>query len=136
MRYDLRTPLQPPSRGNVPTQAQEFTEEFISALSTVCPDLLIQFEDFASTRVFSYLSLFRTRYRMSNDAIQGSSTPGTPREGHWIVSYGAGNAGIGIAMVLMGFFTEAWNEEERRARFWTVDSQGLIYEGHDAWSRQ
>lgn len=139
MRYD------PPSymrqRANVHAQAQEFMEEFMSALSTVCPALLIQFEDFASTRAFSYLSLFRTRYRMFNDDIQGTGAvvlsgflnaarlSGTPRERHRIVFYGAGSAGIGVAKMLMGFFPEAWSEEEKRARVWTVDSQGLIYEG-------
>jgi len=116
-------------------------EEFISALSTLCPHLLIQFEDFASARAFSYLALFRTRYRVFNDDIQGTGAvvlagflnaarlSGTPREGHRVVFYGAGSAGIGVARMLMGFFPEAWTEEERRARIWTVDSQGLIYEG-------
>src|SRR6266404_8958364 len=99
-------------RAGPPTQAQEFMEEFMSVLSTVCPDLLIQFEDFASARAFSYLSLFRARYRMFNDDIQGTGAvvlsgflnaarlSGTPREGHRIVFYGAGSAGIGVAKML------------------------------------
>ena len=142
-RCDLSSSLQPSvytSTYRLFMQAQEFMEEFMSALSTVCPHLLIQFEDFASARAFSYLSLFRTRYRVFNDDIQGTGAvvlsgflnaarlSGAPREAHRIVFYGAGSAGIGVAKMLMGFFPADWSEDARRARIWTVDSQGLIYE--------
>lgn len=45
-----------------------------------------------------------------------------------ILFFGAGSAGVGVAMQLMSFFTlNGLSKEEARQRIWLVDSQGLVY---------
>ncbi|EKM57606.1 uncharacterized protein PHACADRAFT_115852 [Phanerochaete carnosa HHB-10118-sp] len=127
-------------------EMNEFMEEFMHEMSVVFPELLIQFEDFATDKAFSFLSSFRDRYPLFNDDIQGtgavvlsgflnaaklsSAASDRPLADHRILFLGAGSAGVGVGMQLMSFFKlQGLSEEEARQRIWLVDSQGLIYDG-------
>jgi malate dehydrogenase (oxaloacetate-decarboxylating)(NADP+) len=54
---------------------------------------------------------------------------GKPPSTHRILFFGAGSAGVGVAMQLMSFFKlQGLSEDEARERIWLVDSQGLVYD--------
>jgi malate dehydrogenase (oxaloacetate-decarboxylating)(NADP+) len=92
-----------------------------------------------------WLERFRNQYPLFNDDIQGtgavvlsgfinaaklsSAASGKPLTSHRILFFGAGSAGVGVAMQLMSFFTlQGLSENEARERIWLVDSQGLIFD--------
>ncbi|KAJ7691596.1 hypothetical protein B0H17DRAFT_1159772 [Mycena rosella] len=133
----------------IPRPTEEMTafmDEFMHEMSVAFPKLLIQFEDFSTDHAFLYLERYRNQYPVFNDDIQGtgavvlsgfinaarlaSGASGQPLNTHRILFFGAGSAGVGVAMQLMSFFTlEGMSEQEARERIWLVDSQGLVYIG-------
>jgi malate dehydrogenase (oxaloacetate-decarboxylating)(NADP+) len=50
----------------------EFLEEFMREMALSFPKLLVQFEDFTTDHAFEFLDLFRDRYPVFNDDIQGT----------------------------------------------------------------
>ncbi|KAJ7635027.1 hypothetical protein FB45DRAFT_1056974 [Roridomyces roridus] len=127
-------------------QMTEVMDEFMAEMTKAFPKLLIQFEDFSTDHAFLYLERYRNQYPVFNDDIQGtgavvlagfinaarlsSAASGQPLTSHRILFFGAGSAGVGVAMQLMSFFTlEGLSEQEARERIWLVDSQGLVYNG-------
>ncbi|KZS96366.1 malic enzyme [Sistotremastrum niveocremeum HHB9708] len=123
----------------------DFMEEFMAEMKNTFPKLLVQFEDFTTDHAFEYLGAFRDRYPVFNDDIQGtgavvlsgfvnaakqaSLASGRPLSDHRILFFGAGSAGVGVAMQLLSFFTiSGLSEAEARERVWFVDTQGLIYD--------
>lgn len=103
------------------------------------------FQDFTTDHAFAYLDRYRNKYPVFNDDIQGtgavvlsgfinaaklaSEASGQPLTSHRILFFGAGSAGVGVAMQLMSFFTmQGLSKEEARDRIYFVDSQGLIYD--------
>ncbi|KAF8531081.1 malic enzyme [Gautieria morchelliformis] len=127
----------------------EFMEEFMREMSLAFPQLLVQFEDFSTEHAFAYLDIFRHRYPVFNDDIQGtgcvilsgffnaaklsSASSGLPLTEHRILFLGAGSAGVGVGAQLMSFFTlQGMSKEEARSRIWLVDSQGLVYDKRGA----
>jgi malate dehydrogenase (oxaloacetate-decarboxylating)(NADP+) len=149
-------------RTRVPNdEMTQFMEEFMREMSLAFPQLLVQFEvctvfsamrppltrlqDFSTEHAFTYLDMFRHRYPLFNDDIQGtgcvilsgflnaaklsSAASGLPLSEHRILFLGAGSAGVGVATQLMSFFTlQGLSEQQARERVWFVDSQGLIYD--------
>ncbi|EGO03883.1 hypothetical protein SERLA73DRAFT_165450 [Serpula lacrymans var. lacrymans S7.3] len=126
-----------------------FMDEFMHEMSVTFPKLLVQFEDFSTDHAFMYLERFRNQYPLFNDDIQGtgavvlagfinaarlsSQASGRPLTSHRILFLGAGSAGVGVAMQLLSFFTNAGlSVDEARKRIWLVDSQGLVYNGRGA----
>ncbi|KAJ7064953.1 hypothetical protein C8F01DRAFT_782468 [Mycena amicta] len=122
----------------------DFMDEFMREMSLQFPKLLVQFEDFSTDHAFLYLERYRNQYPVFNDDIQGtgavvlsgfinaarlaSAASGQPLTSHRILFFGAGSAGVGVAMQLMSFFTlEGLSEEEARDRIYLVDTQGLVY---------
>lgn len=122
-----------------------FMDEFMHAMSTLFPKLLLQFEDFSTDHAFAYLKRFRHKYPVFNDDIQGtggvvlsgflnaaklsSAASSLPLSSHKILFLGAGSAGVGVAQQLMSFFTlQGLTAQEARERVWFVDSQGLIFD--------
>jgi malate dehydrogenase (oxaloacetate-decarboxylating)(NADP+) len=64
-----------------------------------------------------------------NAAKLSSLASGQPLSSHRILFFGAGSAGVGVAMQLMSFFRlQGLSEDEARERIWLVDSQGLVYD--------
>lgn len=127
-----------------PAEMTEFMDEFMAAMRTVFPKLLIQFEDFSTDKAFTYLTRYQNKYPLFNDDIQGTGAvvlsgflnaaklsaeaSGRPLEDQRILFLGAGSAGVGVANQLLAFFRlQGMSEEEARRRIWLVDSQGLIY---------
>lgn len=124
----------------------EFMDEFMHEMSVAFPKLLVQFEDFSTDNAFLYLQRYRNKYPVFNDDIQGTgavvlsgfinaaklscAASGRPLSSHRILFFGAGSAGVGVAMQLMSFFTlNGLSEQEARERIWLVDSQGLVFDG-------
>ncbi len=120
----------------------DFVEAFVSAVIERCPNLLLQWEDFAGNNAGRLLERYRDRLCTFNDDIQGTAAvavgtllaainiTGTPLTEQRIVLFGAGSAGIGIATLLRTAMTNAGlSETEASRHFYAVDKDGLLVEG-------
>ncbi|MCH2183277.1 MAG: NAD-dependent malic enzyme [Mariniblastus sp.] len=120
----------------------QFIESFVSAIMKAVPDVLLQFEDFASRHASPILAKYRDRLCTFNDDIQGTAavTTGTilaaaaatgrELDDHRVVMLGAGSAGIGISNQLVAtMVSTGMSEAEARSRFFVIDSHGLIHDG-------
>ncbi len=95
----------------------QFIEEFVAALQRRFPDVLLQWEDFASVNAAPLLDRYRDRLLSFNDDIQGTaavalaailaglSVSDTAISDHPILIVGAGSAGTGIAGMLVETIT-------------------------------
>jgi malate dehydrogenase (oxaloacetate-decarboxylating)(NADP+) len=116
-----------------------FIEEFIEAAQARWPLTLLQFEDFGNNTAFHLLEKFRDRACTFNDDVQGTAavtvagvmsalriTQQALRD-QTIVFLGAGEAGVGIANLLVAAMCDQGASlEEARQRCWFVDSHGLV----------
>ncbi|KAK3180963.1 hypothetical protein K4F52_007777 [Lecanicillium sp. MT-2017a] len=120
---------------------QEFMDEFMDAVKEVYPNMVVQFEDFESSKAFNYLDRYRNSHRCFNDDIQGTGAvvlggyigavnlSGVPIEDQRLVFMGAGSAGVGVAKQLVEYYTKrGLSESEARDKFWLVDTKGLVTE--------
>ena len=117
----------------------DLLDEFISAVTRIFPQALIQFEDFAHDNAFRLLKTYRDRVCCFNDDIQGTAavvlagllgalriTSQALREQR-LLFFGAGEAGIGIANLIVAAMAEiGMPEAEARQHCWFVDSKGLV----------
>jgi len=125
-----------------------FIEEFMQAVTTRFPKVLVQFEDFANHHAFYLLQKYRDQYRTFNDDIQGTAAvtlaglfaalrliavEGGPQRTiseQRLLFLGAGEAGVGIAdLVVSAMVDEGLTPDEARQRCWFVDSRGLVVAG-------
>ncbi|XP_042511763.1 NAD-dependent malic enzyme 62 kDa isoform, mitochondrial-like [Macadamia integrifolia] len=124
-------------------------DEFMEAVFTRWPHVIVQFEDFQSKWAFKLLQRYRYTYRMFNDDVQGTAgvavagllgavrAQGKPMidfPKQKIVVAGAGSAGLGVVNAarktmkrMLGNNESAF--ESARSQFWVVDAKGLITEG-------
>ena len=119
-------------------------EEFVTAVETVFPDTLLQFEDFANTNAFALLDRYRDRLCCFNDDIQGTACvvvaglqaamrmKGEALADQTILFLGAGSAGTGIGeLIVSAMASEGLPREEAYRHCWFVDSKGLIVKSRD-----
>ncbi|MBC8127376.1 MAG: NAD-dependent malic enzyme [Gloeobacteraceae cyanobacterium ES-bin-144] len=116
-----------------------FMAEFVTAVKTVFPKALLQWEDFGNTNAFRLLHAYQKRICSFNDDIQGTAAVALAgviaalRENggslidQKILFLGAGEAGTGIADLFTAAAIDAGlSENDARERCWFVDSQGLV----------
>ncbi|KAI8989397.1 malic enzyme [Pilobolus umbonatus] len=119
-------------------------DDVLSALHTVYPKILVQFEDWSSEHAFGLLEKYQNEMLCFNDDIQGTGAvilsgiinairrvqneDGVSPLDHRIVFYGAGSAAIGVARQIQDYFQIEHDmpEEEAQKLFWIVDSKGLV----------
>ena len=116
-----------------------FVDEFVTAVQALFPRALIQFEDFANHNAFSLLKKYQDRACVFNDDIQGTAAvvlagiysalriTGQGLAAQKFLFFGAGEAGTGVAnLIVAALKEEGLSDAEARARFWFIDSKGLV----------
>ncbi len=118
---------------------QDFVDAFVAAVMRVCPDAVLQWEDFLKGNAILQLDRFRDRLCTFNDDIQGTASvvvaglyaalriTGTPMREQRVVIAGAGASAQGIAgLICSALLDEGLSKDEARQRIATVDSRGLV----------
>jgi malate dehydrogenase (oxaloacetate-decarboxylating) len=116
-----------------------FIDRFVTAVQNQLPNVLLQWEDFATTHALPILGRYRDKLLTFNDDIQGTAAvavgalhgaakvAGRPLSQQNIVMLGAGSAGIGVLnMVRREMVTEGLSEQAATERIWVVDVVGLL----------
>ena len=116
-----------------------FIDEFVAAVREELPDVLLQWEDFASVHALPILQRYRDELLTFNDDIQGTAAvtvgalhgaakvAGRPLSQQQVVMLGAGSAGIGVLdMIQREMMSEGLSERDAAARIWVVDIVGLL----------
>jgi malic enzyme len=121
-----------------------FVEAFVEAVLDVCPDAVLQWEDFKQHNAIRLLDRYRHRIASFNDDIQGTAgvvvagimaalrQRGEPMSAQRLVFLGAGAAGIGIARLVQAVIrAEGGPAADPRRAVLMLDSHGLLYQGRD-----
>lgn len=116
-----------------------FIDEFVTAVHDEMPDVLLQWEDFATAHALPILERYRDKLLTFNDDIQGTAAvalgalhgaaniAGRPLSQQQVVMLGAGSAGIGVLnMVKREMVAQGLSEQEAASRIWVVDVVGLL----------
>ena len=116
-----------------------FIDRFVAAVQKQLPDVLLQWEDFATAHALPILGRYRDKLLTFNDDIQGTAAvavgalhgavkvAGRPLSQQNIVMLGAGSAGIGVLdMIRREMVTEGLSEPAATERIWVVDVVGLL----------
>jgi malate dehydrogenase (oxaloacetate-decarboxylating) len=116
-----------------------FIDQFVTAVREQLPDVLLQWEDFATVHAQPILARYRDKLLTFNDDIQGTAAvtlgalhgaakvAGRPLSQQQVVMLGAGSAGIGVLdMIRREMVTEGLSEQAARERIWVVDVVGLL----------
>jgi malate dehydrogenase (oxaloacetate-decarboxylating) len=116
-----------------------FIDEFVAAVREEMPEVLLQWEDFATTHALPILDTYRDKMLTFNDDIQGTAAvalgalhgaakvAGRPLSEQQVVMLGAGSAGIGVLdMIRREMQAQGLSEAEATARIWVVDIDGLL----------
>jgi len=116
-----------------------FIDQFVTAVREQLPEVLLQWEDFATEHAQPILVRYRDQLLTFNDDIQGTASvtlgalrgaarvAGRPLSQQQVVMLGAGSAGIGVLeTVRREMVTEGLSEQAARERIWVVDIDGLL----------
>ena len=120
----------------------DFIERFIQAVGKKLPRALLQWEDFSRDNASHLLDLYKDRLCTFNDDIQGTAAvtvaamlgamrrTGRRLDEQRVILLGAGSAALGIATQLAdALIASGLPEREAAARFWILNSRGLVCEG-------
>ncbi|GAA5841738.1 hypothetical protein JCM3766R1_005167 [Sporobolomyces carnicolor] len=120
-------------------KALAFMDVFMEEMHRNFPNMIIQFEDWATSKAFPLLHKHRDVYPCFNDDIQGTGAvvlagairafqqSGIPIKDQRILFFGAGSSGVGVAETIVKYFQlQGMSEEEAKSKFWLVDSKGLV----------
>ncbi len=116
-----------------------FVDQFVTAVRAELPEVLLQWEDFATAHALPILEQYRDQLLTFNDDIQGTAavavaaltagaraTGSRPRE-QTVVMLGAGSAGIGVSeQIVRSMVADGLAEADARARIYVVDVRGLL----------
>src|SRR6201991_2290787 len=116
-----------------------FIAKFVAPVRKALPNVLLQWEDFATVHALPILSRYRDKLLTFNDDIQGTAAvtlgalhgaakvAGRPLSQQQVVMLGAGSAGIGVLdMVRRQMVIEGLSEQAASERIWVVDVVGLL----------
>ena len=117
----------------------DFVDQFVQAVTAELPDVLLQWEDFATPHALPILHRYRDQLLTFNDDIQGTAavalaalTAGVTAIGarmaeQKVVMLGAGSAGIGVCeQIVRAMISDGLTEADARARVYVVDINGLV----------
>lgn len=117
----------------------ELVEEFVSAVESLFPDALLQWEDFRKDNALNILDRYRSRLPSFNDDIQGTGAvtlagvfsalriKNERLTDQRFLIYGAGAAGLGIARQIKAALTEEGIQGgELDKHIGLLDSRGLL----------
>lgn len=121
-----------------------FVDDFVDAVRAELPEVLLQWEDFATAHARPILQRHRDRLLTFNDDIQGTAAvvlgtlqgacqvAGVPLAHQQIVMFGAGSAGIGVLeMIVAEMVDEGLDERQALERCWVLDVRGLLTDDRD-----
>ena len=116
-----------------------FIDAYVQTVTKLFPNALLQWEDFGPGNGRRILEKYRHRFCTFNDDMQGTGAItlaaavsaarvcGSPLRNQRVVILGAGTAGLGIADQIRDAMTrEGLSREDATARFWLVDTDGLL----------
>jgi malate dehydrogenase (oxaloacetate-decarboxylating) len=119
-----------------------FIDAFVQAVKKRFPNVLLQWEDFASVDAERILTRYRDQLCTFNDDIQGTAavTTGTilaaiaagggDLKDQRVVMLGAGSAGVGISeQLVQAMIRKGLDEADARSRFYVIDIDGLLHDG-------
>ena len=116
-----------------------FIDAYVQTVTKLFPNALLQWEDFTPSNGRRILEKYRNRISTFNDDMQGTGAItlaaavsavrvcGAPMRNQRVVIFGAGTAGLGIAdQIRDAMMREGLSQEDASARFWLVDTAGLL----------
>jgi malate dehydrogenase (oxaloacetate-decarboxylating) len=117
----------------------DFVDRFVQAVRAELPDVLLQWEDFATPHALPILERYRDQLLTFNDDIQGTASVvlaalsagaaanGSRLRDQTVTMLGAGSAGIGVCeQVVRSMVADGLSEQDARARIFLVDINGLL----------
>jgi malate dehydrogenase (oxaloacetate-decarboxylating) len=117
----------------------EFIDQFVEAVMAELPEVLLQWEDFATPHALPILERYRDRLLTFNDDIQGTAAvalgamsaaataAGCPMREQKMVMVGAGSAGVGVSeQIVRAMVADGLTDAEARGRVYMVDAAGLL----------
>jgi malate dehydrogenase (oxaloacetate-decarboxylating) len=117
----------------------DFIDRFVQAVRAELPDVLLQWEDFATPHALPILERYRDQLLTFNDDIQGTAAivlaalsagaaaNGSRLRDQTVVMLGAGSAGIGVCeQVVRSMVADGLSEQDARARICVLNSKGLL----------
>jgi malate dehydrogenase (oxaloacetate-decarboxylating) len=124
---------------------EAFIEAYVTAVTRLFPNALLQWEDFAADKGWRILDRYKNRACTFNENIQGTGAItlaaaisalrvcGTPLRSQRVVIFGAGAAGMGVAdQMREAMMREGLSKEAATLRFWCIDREGLLIRGENS----
>ena len=117
----------------------DFIDRFVRAVRAELPDVLLQWEDFATMHALPILERYRDQLLTFNDDIQGTAAvvlaalsagaaaSASRLRDQTVVMLGAGSAGIGVCeQIVRSMVADGLSEQDARAKICLVDINGLL----------